>query len=165
MLFSGQWAVDLVRSPTTRARTPSACSFAVRVPLVRWTRGGCPSRLLLQAGNVIRSNGLTTVRYNELSHALGRREDLRERVQRQAQLYRIQATGADGAEPAVPLEREQRPSDEAPRSRRRDGIEERRGDKRKRKPKPKSKQVSLSPISSGFMCRQSKGQPFWEPEC
>lgn len=45
----------------------------------------------VQAGNIIRSNGLSTNRYNELSHILGRRKDLRERVQHQAYLYRVNA--------------------------------------------------------------------------
>lgn len=45
----------------------------------------------MQAGNIIRSNGLTTGRYNELSHILGKRKDIRERVQHQAYLYRVNA--------------------------------------------------------------------------
>lgn len=45
----------------------------------------------MQAGDIIRSNGLTTSRYNELSHILGKRKDLRERVQHQAYLYRVNA--------------------------------------------------------------------------
>lgn len=45
----------------------------------------------MQAGNIIRSNGLTTARYNELSHILGKKRDLRERVQQQAYLYRVNA--------------------------------------------------------------------------
>ena len=45
----------------------------------------------MQAGNIIRSNGLTTSRYNELSHILGKRKDIRERVQHQAYLYRVNA--------------------------------------------------------------------------
>lgn len=44
-----------------------------------------------QAGNVIRSNGLSINRYNELSHVLGKSKDLRERVQHQAYLYRVNA--------------------------------------------------------------------------
>lgn len=44
-----------------------------------------------KAGNIIRSNGLTTNRYNQLSHILGKRKDLRGRVQHQAYLYRVNA--------------------------------------------------------------------------
>ncbi|CAN0449393.1 unnamed protein product, partial [Ectocarpus sp. 8 AP-2014] len=44
---------------------------------------------ITKAGNIIRSNGLTTNRYNQLSHILGKRKDLRGRVQHQAYLYRV----------------------------------------------------------------------------
>ena len=53
-----------------------------------------------QAGNIIRSNGLTTNRYNELSHILGKSKDLRERVQHQAYLHRV---NADVVQPLVDL--------------------------------------------------------------
>ncbi|CAM9906365.1 unnamed protein product [Ectocarpus sp. 12 AP-2014] len=46
---------------------------------------------IIKAGNIIRSNGLTTNRYNQLSHILGKRKDLRGRVQHQAYLYRVNA--------------------------------------------------------------------------
>lgn len=46
---------------------------------------------ITKAGNIIRSNGLTTNRYNQLSHILGKRKDLRARVQHQAYLYRVNA--------------------------------------------------------------------------
>eukprot|EP00752_Nemacystus_decipiens_P002222 g2109.t1 len=69
---------------------------------------------LLQAGNIIRSNGLSTNRYNELSHIMGKRKDLRERVQHQAYLYRVNADlRGDKIHPLVDL------SETTPRSDRR----------------------------------------------
>lgn len=71
--------------------------------------------LASKAGNIIRSNGLSTNRYNELSHIMGKRKDLRERVQHQAYLYRVNADlRGDKIHPLVDI------SETTPRSDRRE---------------------------------------------